>query len=195
MSFRTLIILAAVFCCCGIVLAQEQAEPEGGGGPFEGTFWDSVWTVVAFLSLLVVLGRFAWKPMLNGLQARQDHIQGEIDEAEENNKKAMETLSKYQAQLENVHDEGRKIVQSYTKMAEKESDRIISEAGEQARQIRQKAERDIERAKMEAEAELLESSGDMVIRLGEEILGRVITPDDNRRLINDAIEKLRENNG
>ncbi|MDH7600079.1 MAG: hypothetical protein QHH07_10675 [Sedimentisphaerales bacterium] len=55
----------------GLVCLVILAEGEGANhGIFGGSFAEAFWTVVAFLVLLLVLGRFAWRPILAALKAR-----------------------------------------------------------------------------------------------------------------------------
>src|SRR5262245_38218624 len=61
-----------------------QAEGHGGGEPniLEPQPRLAVWTVVVFLGLLFVLGRFAWKPLLNALHQREEHLEHVLVETE-----------------------------------------------------------------------------------------------------------------
>src|SRR5947209_6026911 len=35
----------------------------------------AIWTVVVFIGLLLVLGRFAWRPLLQALHKREEHLE------------------------------------------------------------------------------------------------------------------------
>ena len=50
----------------------------------------------------------------------------------------------------------------------------------------------IERARVQAESELLDEAGGIVLRLGEEILGRAMNEGDHERLIEQAVERLKQ---
>jgi F-type H+-transporting ATPase subunit b len=170
--------------------AGEDAKP--AASPFSGTYADAAWTVFAFVALLAVLGKFAWKPMLNGLKAREEHIRKEISEAEQTNVQAKEKLDEYQHKLSGIHDEGRELVAGYEKKGQRKAKEIERQALDEAEQIKQNARHDIERASIEARQELLTTSGQMIIDLGREILGRAIDEQDNQRLIDQAVDKLKE---
>ena len=62
------------------LLAQQEAEG-GGAALFDVNLGLSVWTVVVFGLLLVVLGKFAWGPILEAAQTREQRIQSALDEA------------------------------------------------------------------------------------------------------------------
>ena len=56
---------------------DENKEPS----LFERALDLSIWTIAVFLILLFVLGRYAWKPMLQGLEQREHSIQSAMEEA------------------------------------------------------------------------------------------------------------------
>jgi len=96
--------LVLILLAGSIALAGHGAEAEGeaaaseGGGLFSGTFGDSLWTVLAFVALLLVLGKFAWKPLLNSLIARQTHIEHQLRTAEDSRLRAEKMLDDYKQQ-------------------------------------------------------------------------------------------------
>jgi hypothetical protein len=50
------------------------AEAEGSPSLFSGDIGNAFWTVLIFVLVLVVLGKFAWGPILSNLQARESFI-------------------------------------------------------------------------------------------------------------------------
>ena len=189
MHCEKLTIIIALLCLCGTLLASsETAQQESG--PFSGTIGDALWTVITFLALLFVLWKFAWKRLLIGLQEREDHIDKQIRDAEQTSAEAQKVLAEYRRKLENAEDEGRKIIDRHTLKAEQQAKEIVADAREKAESIKVKAEADIVRAKDDAQAELINEAGKIVLRLGEDVIGRALDNEDNQRLIDDAIGKL-----
>jgi len=66
--------------------ADAQAEAAGELSPFSGGFGDALWTIIAFVVLLVVLRKLAWKPILAALNTRQENIEKQITDADETRK-------------------------------------------------------------------------------------------------------------
>jgi len=99
----------AVFACglptCSSCMAVESsAEGDHGGGHETGVPMGlkgdlALWSLVVFFLFLLVLGKFAWKPMIEGLDKREAGIRSAIAEAEQNRKKAEAMLADYQRQL------------------------------------------------------------------------------------------------
>lgn len=204
---RILIIILVLIFTWALAGAQDAPLPEGADvqgeeiieetiedeapSPFFGHPAESIWTVIAFAVLLFVLWKLAWKPLLHGLHARENHIAKQITDAEKTRHEADGVLAKYRDKLADVEEEGKKIIQTYTGRAEKEAREIVVRAQEDAAGYKQRMQEEMERARKIAEEELLEEAGVMVMQLGEEILGRAIQPEDQEKLISDAIEQLR----
>jgi hypothetical protein len=68
-------------------------------GPAEGGLLTALTTLIVFLLLVAVLGKFAWGPISKGLQDREDKIRRDIEEAEAARARAEASLKEYQAQL------------------------------------------------------------------------------------------------
>ena len=193
MRMLMLLILFMAVGLCGAALGADAPVVEDEPSPFSGSLADAVWTVVSFVALLLVLWRLAWKPVLAGLAGRQEFIEKQLKDAEETHEEARHVLSEYQDKLANADREGKGIIEAHRSEAAKEAVRIIDEAGKEADALRVRLEMDLERARKQAESELLDEAGGIVLRLGEEILGRALQDQDHEKLINQAIERIREN--
>ncbi len=190
MQGKSFCILLVMLC---IGAAAFGADAQGRElSPFSGTFADALWTIIAFVVLLVVLWKWAWKPILAALNARQEHIEKQISDAEQTRKEAERVLTEYRTKLENADSEGKGIIASHVNKAEQGAKEIIAGAKEKTEAMRLKAEADIERARNEARAELFDQAGEMVLRLGQEILGRAVSDEDNQRFIGEAVARLKQ---
>ncbi|RKY08949.1 MAG: ATP synthase F0 subunit B [Planctomycetota bacterium] len=193
MRMRVLLILFMAVGLCGAALGADAGVAEEELDPFSGTWADAVWTVVSFVALLLVLWRLAWKPILAGLTARREFIEKQLKDAEGTHEEARQVLSEYQDKLANAEREGKGIIDARRKEGEQEAGRIMGEARKEADALRVRLEMDLERARKQAESELLDEAGGIVLRLGEEILGRTLQDADHEKLINQAIERIRKN--
>jgi len=178
------IVLLLVFLTSVSVMAVETEQQVEQKGIFNGTFADSLWTVIAFLVLLAVLGKLAWKPLLNSLQARQDYIKQQLESAETARKNAEALLDQYKQQ-------GVEIVNKLTAQAQLLEKEMISKAGNEVAQMKRRASADIEYARIAASQQMWQEAEDMLLALSGEIVGRSITHEDNLRLLYESIEKLR----
>ncbi len=161
-------------------------ETEGAAeqGLFSGTLADALWTVLAFVALMVVLGRLAWKPMLERLKARELHIQQQIEAANDARRQALNLLEQYKQQRT-------KILKDAADEAQHRQQELLEKAGQEIRAIKQEAQDDIGYARARALEQLWNEAGAMVLALSREVLGREVTQDDNKHLIRDAVERIR----
>lgn len=176
-------LLLTLFICADAMAAENQAQ--GGGSIFSGSFAESLWTVIAFVVLVLVLGKFAWKPMLKALKDRQEHIKGQIEAAEHAHKQA-------EKMREEIEQRRLQILQDAADRAQKHEQESAETARKKASEMRQQATQDIERAHAAAEDRLWEQAGDIMLVLGKQVLGRTIADEDNQRLIHDAINELKK---
>ncbi|MGA2172097.1 MAG: F0F1 ATP synthase subunit B [Sedimentisphaerales bacterium] len=184
MRIMLLMTTLLVFLAAAPVLASEGEQASQQQNIFSGTFADALWTVIAFLLLLVVLRKFAWKPLLNGLKARQEHISHEIENAEDLKKQAEKLLNDYK-------QKGLRIIEEATESAQQNQREIAEETRQETLLIRQRAQDDIRHTVTAASERLWNEAADMMLSLGKEVLGRTVTAEDNERLIREAIDKIK----
>jgi F-type H+-transporting ATPase subunit b len=176
------ILLAMLASTCAI--ASEGGAAAEEQGIFSGTFADSLWTLIAFFVLLVILTKVAWKPLVNQLQARQDYIKQQIETAEASRKNAESLLDQYKQQ-------GVEIVNKLTSQAQLLEKEMVSKAGNEVAQMKRRAQADIEYARIAASQQMWQEAEDMLLALSGEIVGRAVTHEDNLRLLYEAIDKLK----
>ena len=187
-------IVLIVLPCCGIALAGHGAEPEGeaaasgGSGLFSGSLGDSLWTVVAFVTLLLVLSKLAWKPLLSALVARQTHIEHQLRTAEDSRLRAEKMLEDYKQQ-------GLGIIQQAAEQAQRHQQEMAEKTRQEVLAIRRRAQDEIESARAAAVEDLWKQAGDIVLRVGSEVLGRTLTGKDNQHLADEAVNKVRQAGG
>lgn len=187
---RTLIfcVVLVVLLVGGIAWAQETVEAGEGAGVFSGTFADSFWTILVFVALMVVLTRLAWKPLLAGLNARQTHIEEQLKSAENSRVKAEHLLDEYKQQ-------GLTVVREATEQAQRHQQQMAEKTREETMAIRRRAHEEIESARTTAMDDLWKQTGDIVLNVSSEVLGRSLTEQDNQRLIDEAVAHIRQNGG
>jgi F-type H+-transporting ATPase subunit b len=176
------VLLALSISVCALASGGEAAAEEQS--IFSGTFADSLWTLVAFLLLLLILSKVAWKPLVGQLQARQDYIKQQIDAADTSRKNAELLLDQYKQQ-------GIEIVNKLTAQAQLLEKEMIGKAGSEIAQMKRRAQSDIEYARISASQQMWQEAEDMLLALSGEIVGRAVTHEDNLRLLYESIEKLK----
>ncbi len=152
----------------------------------------AVWSVVLFILLLIVLGKFVWPPILKGLIAREQRIRDDLDEAARANKDAKETLAQYESQLAEAQAESRKLIEQARKDADEMRGRMTSETEQQITQMRQRATEEIRLARQEAVQDLYAQTAQLATAVAGKILQRQINADDADRLVEQSLKELED---
>jgi F-type H+-transporting ATPase subunit b len=137
------------------------------------------------MALLLVLSKVAWKPLLQNLKAREEHIKHQLSSADDARQKAEKLLDDYKQQ-------GLEIIEKTITRADQTEKEIIEKAGKETTAMKQKALSEIDYAADIAFQQLWQQVGDMLLTVSHEVVGRSITTDDNKRLIKEAISKLQQ---
>ena len=102
------------FVCIGLVLAVPvwaSEATEESPDIFSGTWGTAILTLAIFIVLLAVLGKWAWGPILSGLQKREEHIRRSIEEAEQARADGEKALQEYKEQLAQAQSEAQVIIE------------------------------------------------------------------------------------
>lgn len=189
-SMQALRAMAVVAILMIAVTPVFAAGDGGGGNIFTGDLGNVIWTLVVFGLVVFVLGKFAWGPILDGLQQREDFIRDALEQARDDRAAAKAQLEKYEARLNDARAEATAIVEEGRRDAEVLRQRIEQEAREEADKSVARAKREIDIARETAVKELYTLSGDLATHLAAKIVGRELKPEDHQRLISDAIADL-----
>jgi len=142
-----------------------------------------VWTLVIFLILLFVLSRFAFKPIIAAVEAREQALEDAINSAKRDREEAALLLAQHRAALDASRGEGQKLIADARVAAERVRTELVEQAhAEQAKMLeRARAEIDAERAK--AIAELRKEAVDLAILGAGKVIGQNLDRDANRKLV------------
>ena len=128
------------------------------------------WQTLLFLVLVFFLRKYAWKPILNAVEEREDGIKNALDSAEKA-KREMESLN---ADNEKILLEARKERDTMLKQARDTKNKIINEAKDQANVEAEKilslAKEQITNEKMKAITELKNSVADLSIDMATMVI-------------------------
>ena len=148
-----------------------------------------IWTLLAFLIVFFILGKYAWPAIVKGLRDRETGITDALATAERVKAEMAQLKSENEALLAQAREERATML----KEARDTKDKIINEAKEQAKGIAEKilsdAQDAIEQKKMAALIEVKNEIGLIVVDISEKILRRQL---DNRQEQEKYIKQLAE---
>jgi F-type H+-transporting ATPase subunit b len=157
--------------------------------------WDlSIYTLIVFVLLLLILGKFAWPAIMSGIQAREDLILNARDEAVKAHQEADVIRAELAAKMLAAHDDIRKLIEEARRDADKLR-AVEREAGQKdAAAERERAVRDIRAAKEQAMAELQRKSVQLAALMAGKAIRREVTVHDQARLIDESLAELQSAN-
>ena len=154
-----------------------------------------IWTIVTFLILLALLARFAWRPLLDALEKRQEVIRASLDDA----RKAKEEMARLQAEsariLAEARTEAANIISSTRSDAARLGDELKLRARADAEGLVRNAQREIDTQTHRAIETIRREAIDLSVAVAAKILRRDISSADNERLVDDAIREMQEKAG
>lgn len=153
-----------------------------------------VWALIIFVVLLIILKKFAWKPIIKSLNEREQNIAGAIATAEKVKAEMAQLQNENEALLAKAREERSQLM----KEARDTKDKIINEAKEQAKveagKIISDAQQAINAQKMAAITEVKNEVGKLVIEVSEKILQRELSGQQKQEeLINSMINNVKLN--
>jgi F-type H+-transporting ATPase subunit b len=150
----------------------------------------SIYSFVVFVLLLAVLYKFAWKPIANALDLREQTIARQIEEARLASERGAAQLKEYEARLAAATEEARQIVSGARKDAEHAKEKIVAESREAAQKERDRAVADINIAKNQALDQIAQKSVQTAVSLASNIIRREVKPQEHEALIGEAVNQF-----
>lgn len=187
---RALTILISLALLAVPAFAAETEHAAGGGESsiFAGDVGNMIWTLVIFLLVVLVLGKFAWGPILGTLQARENFIHEALATAKRDRDEAEARLKEYEARLAQSRAEATAIVEEGRRDAIAVKQRIEEEAQREADKRLERAKREIQIATETATKELYLLSARLATEMAGKVIGRELSPQDHERLIAESLD-------
>jgi F-type H+-transporting ATPase subunit b len=149
-----------------------------------------IWTIVTFLVLLTLLAKFAWGPLLQALESRQNAIRKSLDDAQQA-RQELERLNQESAQIiRQARVDAEAIVTKSRADAERLREEMKQKARSEADGIVRNAERQIQLETQRALQQIRHEAIDLSVQIASKLLQRNLTKEDNERLIEDALKQV-----
>jgi F-type H+-transporting ATPase subunit b len=149
-----------------------------------------IWTIATFLVLLALLARFAWRPLLQALEQRQQSISKALDDARQA-KQELERLHGESARiLSEARAEADAILARTRDDANRFRDELKQKAHAEAANVVKNAERQIELETARALQQIRTEAVDLSVAIASKILQRNVSKEDNQRLIEETFRQI-----
>jgi F-type H+-transporting ATPase subunit b len=145
---------------------------------------------LAFIILVFLMAKFAFKPIGNMLDERQRGIQETLDQVAADRRAMEQTRADYEQRLANIEAEAREHISGAVKQAQVEASAILEKARAEATEFRERAVADIDQERRKAVVEIRAQMADLAVVAASKVLEREITPGVHRDLISDFIGEV-----
>ncbi len=192
MTFNRIFTLSAAASGAVLLAMTPALGSEGADGPslFTGDLGNILWSLLTFVAVLVVLGKFAWGPILSALQKREDFIRDSLAQAKQDREAAQAELAKHAERLDAARAEASAIVEEGRRDAEVLHRKIEAGARREAEEMLARAKREIGVATDTAVKHLYTLSADLATDVASRIIRKEIDAKEHERLIAESIEEL-----
>lgn len=150
----------------------------------------AIWSLGVFLLMAFILKAAAWKPIMEGLKAREEGITGNIAAADAKHEEAKALLADHQAKLAGTADEVKALLDEARRDAEQTKADILAEAKAAASSERERAVRDIDQARDSAVRQLAESSAGLAIDLAAKVVRQDLTAGRQSEIVKEALSRF-----
>lgn len=153
----------------------------------------AIWTAITFSVVLILLWKFAWKPIIGALDARNAKVEDDLNQSKELREKAEALMKDYEQKIEAAKTEALQIVDEGRKDAEENSAIILKEAQDEAAKLRDRVTNEIEQAKLKALAEIEAKVVDLTVQVVSEVMMKDIDDSQHRDMISRELSAISKN--
>lgn len=146
-----------------------------------------LWTIITFITLVLILWKAAWKPIIEALDGRAEKVRGDIEKAEKTRLDAEELLRQHREMLDKAKGETAKIIEDGRASAEKLRSEMLEKANQESKEIAERARKDITLAKDKALSELKVEVVNIATDIASKIIAKNLKPEDQDKIVNDTL--------
>lgn len=187
-SWRILTLGAATLATAPAVALAQHHEEKGSGVPMQ--FDLGIWTIVIFVVLLLVLRRLAWQPMVEGLRKREETIRGSVEEARRTREEMEGLRAQFKAEMDAAYAKIPQLMDDARRDAQRMAEEMRAKATADIQAERTRMRHELDVAHDQALQDLSAHAAQLATLISAKAIGRSLTEDDHRRLIDEALAEM-----
>jgi F-type H+-transporting ATPase subunit b len=145
---------------------------------------------IAFILLILFLGKFVFRPIGGMIETRQQEIQETLDQIAADRRAMEQTRADYEQRLANIEAEAREHIAGAVKQSQEEAQAILAKAREESTAQKERALAEIDQERRKAIVQIRSEMADLAVVAAGKILDREINPEVHRSLIGDFIQQV-----
>jgi F-type H+-transporting ATPase subunit b len=146
--------------------------------------------LVIFILLMLLVSRFALRPLLATIRQREDYIDHQISSAEKSREEAEKWVMEQKEALVQARQFAKEIVERAKMQKEHEADEIIKRAQSDAERLLQEATTEIEREREKAIASLRDEVGALTVQLATKVLAEKLDIHEQSKLVDRYLQQV-----
>jgi F-type H+-transporting ATPase subunit b len=149
-----------------------------------------VWTLVCFAITFFVLKRYAFGPVQKIIDERRQRIRQSLDEADKARDESRRLLDEHRALMHQARGDAEEILAEARRVADAQKERLRDELEADRQRRLEETTKQIESETRRALEQIRAEVADLALVATGKVTGKVLTDDDHRRLIEEAIGEL-----
>ena len=187
---RTLLTLTLSLATASSLLAQEGHAEGGSTNLFDPKAGLMFWTLIIFVFLLVVLSKYAYKPLLAAVEAREAALEKAITDAKADREAAAKLLAEQQKQLAETRADVQKVMADGRAATEALRAEMLEKVKAEGADMLDRTRREMQAEKEKAVAELRREAIDLAITGASKVIGRNLDSASDRTLVASFLSSL-----
>ena len=171
-----------------LVLLQHAAEAEPK--VMNPTTNVMFWTLVIFIVLLIVLGKFAYPPILGYAAAREKRIQDALDESRRQREEAERILEEQRQELARARSQAQEMIAEGKTAAEKIRADMLSQARTEQEALMERTRSDIARERDQMLESLRREAVDLALAAASKLLHQRVDAEADRKIVRDYLAQV-----
>src|SRR5918911_449388 len=173
-----------------IIAAADAAKEESSNFLVSPDVGLMIWTLLAFFITFLLLRKLAFPRISEALDKRQRLIEESIDSAQRTKDEAEQLLAEYRERLKEARAQAEEIVLRARKAGEVHERESLDQARQTREELLEQTRRDIEAETRRAIQEIRREVADLTVAATERVTRKTLTEDDQRRLVEEALNEL-----
>jgi F-type H+-transporting ATPase subunit b len=154
-----------------------------------------IWTIVTFLCLVFVLGKFAWGPMVKTLNEREAHIRRSIEEVDAAKISASQMREQYEKDVARGQEKIQTLLAQAAVDAQKLREKLMQEAEEEGARLRAANQRQLEEEKEKVLRDIRKEVAGISVLAAEKLVRHAMSPKAQDELLQSFFEDLDKQKG
>jgi F-type H+-transporting ATPase subunit b len=149
-----------------------------------------IWTLVCFALTFFVLRRYAFGPVQKAIDARRERIRQATEDAHTARAEARKLLEQHRALIQEARGDAEQILAEARRVADAQKERMREELEADRQRRIEETTKQIEAETRRALEQIRAEVADLTVLATTKVTGKILTGDDQRRLIDEAIGEL-----